>query len=64
MRAHNSYSHPGFMDVVMHVTKVTYRGPKYIKCKVLWFNTRGLMLTSTPELVTVPLKGIQKWRIV
>lgn len=64
MRAGSSYGHPGFMDVVMHVTKVTYRGPKYIKCKVIWFNTRSLMLNSIPELVAVPKKGIRKWKVV
>jgi hypothetical protein len=32
------WTHQRFMDVFVEVTKVQYRGPKYLKVKVNWWN--------------------------
>lgn len=32
------YYHPEFQDVCIQIKKVRYRGPKYIKARIVWWN--------------------------
>ncbi len=60
------WRHMSCLDVDMQVVKVTYRGPTYVKCKVLWLNRNynDLLLSPRPETVTVQKKDLWKWSYV
>jgi hypothetical protein len=58
------YTHPAFIDVFVEVLKVTYRGPKYIKAKVLWWN-RGQCgepyKIGIEQIITIKIKHLPNW---
>jgi hypothetical protein len=57
-----TYKHRHGEDVAMHVVKVIYRGDKYWKLRVKWWNIFSkFFIEVLPETVLVQPKDYEKW---
>ena len=65
MTAHNRYRHPHCLDIDIYIVKIQYRGPRYIKARVLYWNRnyKGVVF-PTPKTVKIKLVDIPKWKWV
>jgi hypothetical protein len=61
--AHTIWTHERFMDVMVYILKVGYRGKTNCKLKVQWFNTRGMDLRITQN-IRIESKQYPYWRRV
>jgi hypothetical protein len=63
MKPGHTYRHPGLLDLDMHVLRVPYRGPEYLKLKVAWVKRRtGEVLATMPERLM--RRDLHKWTLV
>lgn len=61
-KAGEAYKHIHNTDIAMHVVKVQYRGDKYWKLRVKWWNIFSkFFLLPMPETVKVSVKDFKNW---
>jgi hypothetical protein len=59
-RSGGTYKHRNFLDVVMHVTKVQYKCPRYWKMKVSWHLARNGAWLGL-DRVELKIKDFDNW---
>ena len=65
MRAGRLYRHPRCLDVDIHVVKVAWAGPVYVRVRVLyWHRSLKTFLFLEPETVYVQRKDLPRWKDV
>lgn len=65
MRAGHRYRHLRCLDIDIYIVKIQYRGPRYIKARVLYWNRNyKSFIFQTPETVRIAREDIPKWREV
>lgn len=54
------YRHTAFLDVYVYVNKVQYRGPKYWKVKIEWWNYKQPI--NIEEVIKIKNEDLPNWK--